>query len=233
MTTSPVSIIIGIVSVALGLSFAWKCFTAVSKGKYYQWKGFLPIDVISPFFIHLPPGKRSLIVEVRDWWIPMIYGPVFFLCSIFLLTYGLDEMGMNGTRNINWLITFGQDITPVIYRSGDGKYSFPIFVKAGQQVSDSITKPTIDSKMSVPVFQNAGQDMMESALGVDDKEKTDRKKRDKEAKDAASKSASDSSKPKKTLLQQFMDGSNGSTASPTPSTQTGQTNPAPQPANNP
>jgi len=127
-------ILIATLFLALGLSFAYKCIEAVFFGRTYYWAGWLPIGIASPFFIHWPPKKRSLIKRTQGWWIHITLGPAFFLCSLLFISTGMDKMGMNGTAMINTVLTMpfiprragAPDEGPAITYSKAEGYKFPI-----------------------------------------------------------------------------------------------------------
>jgi hypothetical protein len=139
------SILLAILCLVLGISFAYKCILAVFFGKVTYWEGFLPISLISPLFIHLPPGKNSLIKTLQSWWVHITAGPIFFLISLVLLATGADQMGMPGTDSINTILTLGRnDVPPAITYSKESGYKFPIFVQASDAIFKVLTKPVFE-----------------------------------------------------------------------------------------
>ncbi len=139
-------IFISIACLVLGVSFFWKSIQAVLFGKLAYWEGFLPITLISPLFIHLPAGKKSLIKTTQQWWIHLTAGPLFFVISLCLLAAGADGLGLPGTDYINMALTMGRtDVPKAITYDREKGYSFPIFSNAGT---------TLVKMMSAPVLQD-------------------------------------------------------------------------------
>jgi hypothetical protein len=149
-------VLLAILCLALGVSFAWKCIQAVFLGKVTYWSGFLPISLISPLFIHLPPGKNSLIKTTQSWWVHVTAGPIFFLVGLVLIATGADQLGMPGTDSINDILTLGRsDVPPAITFNKQDGYRFPIFVHAGDTVVKLLTQPVMtNEKTYVPSAQS-------------------------------------------------------------------------------
>jgi hypothetical protein len=137
--------LIGIVMIVLGLSFAWKGWCGCVMGRFYYWTGFLPLTAISPWCIHLPPGKRSLVKTKEGMMAHMFMGPSFFLCSLLLVCAGSDMLGWPGTTTLN-LVLNGMDPnkpTAISFDENTGRYAFPIFKKSG----GTLYKKLFESKM--------------------------------------------------------------------------------------
>lgn len=133
--------------IALGISFAYKCLLAAFFGRTSYWAGFLPIGIISPFFIHLPAGKNSLIKPVHGWWVHVIFAPLFFLCSLLLLASGADLVGLPGTQSVNYLMTFGrEDVPPAITFSKGVGFKFPIAKRVQTALFKLITQPVLEQE---------------------------------------------------------------------------------------
>lgn len=145
MTTSLGSwqdIALGIVLIVLGLSFAYKCFQASVLGKVTYWTGFLPFTIISPFLIHLPASKRSLIRETQALWVYVVMGPLFFVASMLLIEAGFDIAGLPGTDTVNLLVNGGNKLRPpaITFDKRHYKYEFPILNRNGEQLMEKINK---------------------------------------------------------------------------------------------
>ncbi len=149
----PTTLLIGIVLILLGVSFAFKFVRACVLGKLDYWSGFLPFSIISPFFVHTvappPPlpshakvkdkladkGKRSLVKEVSGIWIHTVVGPIFLVVSVLLLTAGFDLVGLPGSDTLNFIMNGGNPTAPraVVY---DKRYTFkfPILERSMKKV---------------------------------------------------------------------------------------------------
>lgn len=143
-----VNIAIAVICILLGLSFGYKCLLAAFRGKISYWQGFLPITIVSPFFTHLPAGKRSMIKVAEKWWVHVIFGPIFFLLSLGFLAAGADRLGMPGSASINWIMTAGGNprIPAAIRYNSKTGYTFPFVERLSKAVIRLLeTKPFKDS----------------------------------------------------------------------------------------
>lgn len=138
---------LGVFLVLLGLSYAYRFLLAALWGKMWYWKGFLPITIVSPLFIHFPPGKNSLIHTKQDWWVHIVLGPIFFFASVGCLAAGADQLGYDGTNKVNNLVQSGVEffghkgIEPFITYSPTQGYRFPILDRSSKQVIKTLTAP--------------------------------------------------------------------------------------------
>jgi hypothetical protein len=128
--------------VALGLSFAWKFIQASIFGKVTYWTGFLPFTLISPFLIHLPSKKGSLIREAQGMWVYAIMAPSFFVLSILSIEAGCDIAGLPGTDTINWVVNRGDSLKApaIVFDKTHFRYSFPMLARDGKLVMEKINK---------------------------------------------------------------------------------------------
>ena len=134
------NILLAIVCIMLGLSFAYKAVLAIFLGRTQVWTGFLPITLISPLFIHLPAGKNSLIRTSHGIWNHFILGPLFFFISVVLFATGADQLGLPGAEAVNYVFTLGKvGAAPAITFDRQRGYSFPIFKRAGDALIKSLT----------------------------------------------------------------------------------------------
>lgn len=117
---------VGIFLMALGVSFVYKSYVAMIKGKVKYWQGFLPITLVSPFFIHLPTGKRSLIKETEGLWVHMILGPLFMLTAVLCGCAGADLAGMPGTKSLNMVLRGGKAGADLVTFDTEYGYRFPV-----------------------------------------------------------------------------------------------------------
>lgn len=144
----PVQIFVGIVIMLLGCSFAYKAFVAIIRGKVTYWTGFLPFTIISPFLIHLPRGKKSLIIDAEGLWVHMLMGPVFGVASFFCLLMGADIVGLSATDMINDIMSRSRTnngLRAIEYDRATG-YRFPIAHRVGNQLQKLIFKSKMDTK---------------------------------------------------------------------------------------
>lgn len=128
--SDPQQIFIGVMLIIIGCSFFYKMWQAMVKGRVQYWSGFLPITIISPWLIHGPQGKRSLIKEAEGLWVHMIFGPIFLITTVLTLGAGCDLAGLPGTKLLNYLLTGGKGNIAVEFDRHTG-YRFPIFNKVG------------------------------------------------------------------------------------------------------
>ncbi len=135
------------VLITLGISFGYKCVIATFVGRSSYWSGFLPVGIVSPLFIHLPAGKNSLIKPVQGWWVHVLLGPIFFLCSLLCLASGADLVGLPGTQTVNFIMTFGrEDVPPAItFSKGEG-FKFPIVKRVQTALFKAVTKPVLEEQ---------------------------------------------------------------------------------------
>ncbi|MBS1988921.1 MAG: hypothetical protein JSS86_05940 [Cyanobacteria bacterium SZAS LIN-2] len=127
---------LGIVVIVLGLSFIWKGWQAMVLGRFYYWSGFLPATLISPWLIHLPPSKRSLVKQKEGMLAHMVLGPSFMLCSVLFICAGTDLLGLPGTKTLNVILNGGNQAAPtsVSFDENTGRYAFPIITKSWNKV---------------------------------------------------------------------------------------------------
>lgn len=130
-----VKIAIGILVVIVGFSFIWKGWQACVLGRFKYWSGFLPFTLISPWIVHLPQGKRSLIKTKEGMLAHVIIGPSFFLCAVLCICAGADLIGLPGTKTLNLVINGGDELKPtsVSFNERTGKYDFPLLARAGKK----------------------------------------------------------------------------------------------------
>jgi len=126
-------IALGVFLLLLGISFAYKAFLAIIRGKMSYWEGFLPFTILSPFTVHLPGTKNSLIKSTEGLWIHMIMGPVFMIASILCLAAGADLAGLPGTLTVNWILSGGKNSQEITFNRHDG-FRFPIIARVGPQL---------------------------------------------------------------------------------------------------
>jgi len=149
--------ILGIALMILGVSFAYKCILAAFFGKTYYWSGFLPITLVSPMFIHWPPGKKSLIKTMHAWWIHVTLGPIFFFATLVCFAAGADQLGLPGTIYINYFLSMGRpDVAPAIVYDKETGYKFPILSKASDTIIKGITGVKLDLKEDEKLHPDSG-----------------------------------------------------------------------------
>jgi hypothetical protein len=132
----------GILLILVGLSFCYKFFLASVLGRVSYWAGFLPLTIVSPFMIHLPAGKKSLIKRTHGLWVHIVLGPAFLCCAVLSLAAGADLAGLPGVDTLNWILNGGDYSKPQAVRFSHVNYalSFPILTRAGARLSKSIDK---------------------------------------------------------------------------------------------
>lgn len=154
--------LLAIVFIALGMSFLYKFGLAAVFGKTAVWEGFLPITIISPFFIHLPAGKNSLIKNVHNAWVQMVLAPIFFLVALVLLASGADRLGMPGTEAINYVLTLGNTDAPaaITYDRTNG-YKFPIWDRTTKALYKALTQPVLSEGQEGQDGSQQGQEQQQ------------------------------------------------------------------------
>jgi|GEM_PF-426764 len=137
---------LGILVIVLGFSFIWKGWQAMVLGRFYYWSGFLPATLVSPWLIHLPPSKRSLVKQKEGMLAHMVLGPSFMLCAILFICAGTDLMGLPGTKTLNVIINGGNQAAPtaVSFDENTGRYTFPIVNKTWTKVYRNFFEKKVD-----------------------------------------------------------------------------------------
>lgn len=147
-------IIAGVLIMILGVSFAWKAFQAMVKGKLKYWEGFLPFTLISLFTLHGPSGKRSLIKETEGLWVHMVMGPIYLITSVLVLCAGADIANLPGTMLLNTVLQGGKAGTAISFDKHYG-YKFPILARA-LPVFKKLFSSEADLKNSDRLYENHG-----------------------------------------------------------------------------
>ncbi len=152
-------IMVGWVLMILGFSFGYKCFRAAVYGKMTYWSGFLPISIISPFFVHIPARPGTLIKETTGLWVHFLIGPIFLICAVLLLALGGDLAGFPGTDTLNLIIGGGNPLAPpaIIYNKNNG-FSFPIFSRVAGKFGKSFNTVLIPLSEDSKLFPNQQAD---------------------------------------------------------------------------
>lgn len=131
----PAWIAIGVLCIILGFSFLYKGWNAVVLGRIQYWAGFLPLTIISPWFIHLPAKENSLVKNKEGLFNHVIVGPLFFLTAVPLIVLGTDLCGLPGAASLNFIVNGGDKSKPAsILYSPPLNYQFPIAIRAGKQI---------------------------------------------------------------------------------------------------
>ena len=142
---------IGFLVFVLGISFLYKGWNACVLGRFYYWSGFLPFTMISPWLVHLPPGKRSLVKKKEGLLAHMVLGPSFFFCAILALCAGADMMGWPGTKTLNLVLNGGDPNKPtaVSFDENTGRYAFPILRKSGGKLYKQLFETRISEDKDI------------------------------------------------------------------------------------
>ncbi len=137
---------LGLVVIALGLSYIWKGWLAMVLGRNWYWSGFVPITMISPWLIHMPPGKRSLVKTKEGMLAHMVIGPSFMFCAILCICAGTDLVGLPGTKTLNLVVNGGNQAAPtsISFDENTGRYAFPIITKTWSKVYRNFFQHKID-----------------------------------------------------------------------------------------
>lgn len=126
-------LICGFLIFVIGISFGYKAWNACVLGRFYYWSGLLPITMISPWLVHLPPSKRSLIKRKDGMLAHVFIGPSFLIFCVLCLCGGADLMGWPGTKGLNYVLNGGNQSKPdaVTFDEQRISYRFPILQKSG------------------------------------------------------------------------------------------------------
>lgn len=153
-------IVIGVLVMILGVSFGWKAFQAMVKGKLKYWEGFLPFTLMSLFTLHGPSGKRSLIKETEGLWVHIVMGPIYMITSVLVICAGADLANLPGTTTLNMVLNGGKAGTAVSFDKHYG-YKFPILARA-YPVFKKLFSTESELKHKDELYQNNGslQDAM-------------------------------------------------------------------------
>ncbi|CAN5340690.1 hypothetical protein BH10CYA1_BH10CYA1_16240 [soil metagenome] len=134
--SEPVALIVGIFLMVIGISFGYKAYQAGIQGRVMYWEGFLPFTLISPFLLHLPGGKKSLIKPAEGMWVHAVMAPIFLVLSVLCFAAGADYTGLPGVATLNVAMNgfkWGRSDS-VIFNRRTG-YQFPIIPRAGKQLA--------------------------------------------------------------------------------------------------
>ncbi len=151
MLTSPqASLAVGIVLMAVGVSFFYKSVIALVKGRMEYWTGFLPLTMISPFLIHLPGSKNSLIKFAEGLWVVAVMAPVFLVLSVLCMLSGAEYAGMPAVENMNSALHGGTDGTAVIAFSKTRGFAFPLLAHSSPALKRVFSSSiNLDSKQEI------------------------------------------------------------------------------------
>jgi hypothetical protein len=96
-----VSLAAGVLLMLLGISFFCKSAIAFLRGSMSYWAGFLPLTIVSPFFIHLPAKKNSLVKTAEGSWVHFGMAPLFLLIGFFCFLAGAEYAGIPAVEATN------------------------------------------------------------------------------------------------------------------------------------
>lgn len=170
-------ILVATIFIALGLSFGYKAIEATFFGRTWYWTGFFLFGLVSPFFIHWPPGKRSLIKKIQGWWIHITLGPAFFLCALLFTASGAEKLGFNSAEIINYVLTLGRENAPsAITYSKESGYKFPILPRMQAALFKLISSPVKMEKGQSLTGQEEKDSQMQGPSGMPGDQSTPNKK---------------------------------------------------------
>ena len=130
-----VAMIVGVVLILLSVSFFYKAWLATIRGKVTYWDGFLPLTLISPWTVHLPAGKNSLVKTKEGLWIHCVMSPLFFLSSFLCFVAGMEFCGWPGADICNSALHGGKagGMPLVLFDKRQG-FHFPLLVYGGEKI---------------------------------------------------------------------------------------------------
>lgn len=151
MLTSPqASLALGVVLMAVGVSFFYKAVIALMKGRMEYWTGFLPLTIISPFLIHVPGSKNSLIKFAEGMWVVAVMAPIFLVLSVLCMLSGAEYAGMPAVENMNTALHGGTDGTAVIAFSKTHGFAFPVLAHSSPALKRIFNSSIdLDSKQEI------------------------------------------------------------------------------------
>lgn len=126
LTSPQASLAVGIALMALGVSFFYKAAVALINGRMAYWVGFLPLTIISPFLIHLPGSKNSLIKFAEGMWMIAVMAPIFLVLSVLCALSGAEYAGLPAVERVNTALHGGSDGSAVIAFSKTRGFAFPL-----------------------------------------------------------------------------------------------------------
>ncbi len=132
----PVALVFGIFLMVIGISFAYKTYVAGIQGRVMYWEGFLPFTLMSPFLLHLPGGKKSLIKPAEGLWVHAVMAPIFMVLSILCFAAGADYAGLPGVSTLNVAMNgfkWGR-ADSIIFNRRTG-YQFPIIPRSAKTLA--------------------------------------------------------------------------------------------------
>ncbi len=132
-------VVLGVILMLVGAGYLFKAYVAIVQGRLWYFSGFLPLTLISPWFVFAPPDERKAksMSKVMDAiWVPIFFGPIFVICSVLCLSAGGDLANLPGTATTNKVLTsWTSDKTPVIvFDKKHYKMQFPAVVKTANRI---------------------------------------------------------------------------------------------------
>lgn len=134
--SQPVALVFGIFLMVLGISFAYKTYSAGIQGRVMYWEGFLPFTLISPFILHIPGGKKSLIKPAEGLWVHAVMAPIFGVLAILCFAAGADYAGLPGVASLNVAMNgfkWGR-ADSIVFNRRTG-YQFPIIPRSAKTLA--------------------------------------------------------------------------------------------------
>lgn len=158
------SLVVGIVLMLLGSSFLYKAAIAGSKGSVQYWSGFLPLSLISPFVLHLPASKNSLVKRAEGLWVYLLMAPAFLIVSMLCFISGAEYAGLPAVDSVNHTVRMGSGGPPLITFSKTEGFNFPAVWHAAPGLAKMFNvQVNLDpSQKMVPENQGSYNDAMPS-----------------------------------------------------------------------
>ncbi len=135
------SLAVGIALMLLGASFFYKSAVAVVKGSVLYWAGFLPLTVVSPFFIHLPASKNSMIKRAEGIWVQTVMAPIFVVVGMLCSLSGAEYAGYPAVDLVNLTLHGGKAGAPILSFSKTRGFRFPVFSRSSPAVGKLFNAP--------------------------------------------------------------------------------------------
>jgi len=148
MFMSPqVSLAVGILLMVLGISFFYKSAIAGIRGSMAYWAGFLPLTIISPFLIHLPSRKNSLVKTTEGMWVHIVMAPAFFALGFFCFLAGAEYTGLPAVEATNTALSGGKAGHPLLTFNKSSGFAFPVLIRSSPSLTRIMqTHIGLDSK---------------------------------------------------------------------------------------
>lgn len=131
-----VAIPVGVVLLLLAASFMYKAILATARGRVVYWDGFLPLTIISPWIVHIPGTKKSLLKSAEGLWVHAIMAPLFFISAFLCFVAGLEYCNFPGADWINLAVHGGKlGGAPLVMFDKQRGFRFPLLIQGKDRLA--------------------------------------------------------------------------------------------------